>query len=147
MKDLKEFRGMFFDEETPDKVMSVICDNLGRENRLRFWWGNIETGKSWNEENDTCGYIGRSTGTRKIPLLIHNINSTGGGSILTDCVIKIVETRTKRVLYQHPGFNQPVFVVDFVNEVFAEGQIYGRCKNENQAQRLADFMNGKRMTK
>lgn len=147
MKKEIEFGGIWFDETTPPRVMEIISSNLNSK-RFRFWYGDSDTGKSWNEENDICGTIGRSTGGKKIPLLIHNSGSTGGGTLLTACIVKIVDTKTKRVLYQHETFNQPVFhnlgsIVCFGEE----DQIYANCKTERSAKRLADFMNGNRMSK
>lgn len=153
MKDFKEYNGFLFYEGTPEKVMSIISNNHGRETRLRFWYGDKETGKSWNEENDVCGYVGRSTGTKKIALLINNVNSCGGSSILTDCIVKIVNTKTKRVLYQHETFNQPVFSVcasdlpEYHSNVMANEEIHARFGNYKSATRYADFMNGKRNNK
>ena len=147
MKNLVEFRGFWFGEETPEKVKNVIVNNYDRrKTRLRFWFGDNQTGKSWGDENDVCGYIGRSTGTNKIPLLVNNSRSYGGGALMDDRIIKIVDINTKAVLYQHEKFNQSVFTTSG-NEVFANGEIYGRCKNVNAAVRLCDFMNGKRMNK
>lgn len=149
MKNLIEFNGLWFYEGTTKEVMNVVSNNQGRYRRFRFWYGDKETGKSWNEENDVCGYVGRSTGTKKIPLLINNCNSYGGGALMTDSIIKIVDTRTKRVLYQHESFNQPEFIVrSYDCAVLAENDLHAQgFKNEKQAQRYADFVNGKRMSK
>jgi len=149
MKNLIEFNGFWFAEGTASSVQSVIVSNYRCKNRLRFWYGDKKTGKSWNDENDVCGYIGRSTGTKKIPLLINKISSYGGGGLLTDCIIKVVDTGTKRVLYQHENFNQPEFIVRTYDcAVLANNIVHARgFKTEKQAQRYADFMNGKRMNK
>lgn len=140
--ETKEFNGFWFNEETDPKVMEVIS-GLSRETRIRVWYGDNKTGKSWDEENDTCGYIGRTTGTKKIAILINNKRSWGGGALLCHAIVKIVRTDNGNILYKHPNFSQSVFTVQR-NEVFQDGEIYGRCKDEKQAQRLADFMNGKR---
>ena len=146
MKNLKEFNGFYFNENTPEKVMQIVS-SIGRNTRLRFWYG--KDGKSWNEENDVCGSIGRSTGNIKIPLLINNSNSMGGGSLLGDSIIKIVDTKNKMVLYQHENFSQPEFIVrSYDCAVLADNILHAQgFKTEKQAQRYADFMNGKRMNK
>lgn len=146
MKNLVEYNGFWFSENTHTRVKDIISNNLGRSRRLRFWYGDSNTGESWDEENDVCGYIGRSTGSKKIPLLINNCNSYGGGSILDDCVVKIVDTHSKQVLYQHETFKQGYFTCIGI-EVYKNGEIYGRCRTEKSALRLCDFMNGKRMSK
>lgn len=153
MKNLIDFNGLWFYEGTSQKIMSIVYNNQGRENRLRFWYGDKETGKSWNEENDVCGYISRSAGTKKIPLLINNRNSSGGGALMTDSIVKIVETKTGRVLYQHDTFSQPIFSVcisdlpEYHSNVNADNETHARFKSYKSAVRYADFMNGKRMNK
>ena len=148
---LQTNNGTCFNSETNEKVINIIDNLLHSNKRIRVWYG--ENGKSWNEENDICGSIGRSTGTFKIPLLIHSSRSYGGGALLTHCIIKIVDTQTKRVLYVHPNFTQPLFTVtdsdiqDYQANVLSDGQIYGRCKTVTSAKRLAAFMNGERMSK
>lgn len=42
------------------------------------------------------GTVGRSTGKVKIPLLVHNSRSMGGGGILTHCIIGIRLSRKDR---------------------------------------------------
>jgi len=151
MKTEKEVNGLYFNENTPVDVCRIIT-TIGRNTRIRVWYGH-ENGKSWSEENDIMGYIGRSTGTKKIPLLVNNSRSSGGGALLCDCIVKIVETGTNKTVYQHPEFSQPVFSVSdgdmdkYPANVLCDGVIYGRCKTSASAQRLADFMNGKRHNK
>ena len=147
----KEVGGLYFNEDTPQEVCNAILDMRQKRHRIRVWYG--KDGKSWNEENDITGYIGKSTGWKPIPILIHNTRSMGGGALLCDCIVKMVDTTAKRVVYQHPNFSQPVFTVgktertDYPYAIYADGQVYSRHETEKQAQRLADFMNGKRNNK
>lgn len=151
MRNEKEFNGLYFAENTPIDVCRAIT-SISRDTRVRIWYGH-ENGKSWNEENDITGYIGRSTGIEKIPLLINNSRSMGGCAILCNAIVKIVETGTNRILYQHPEFSQSVFTISngdidkYPANVLCDGSIYARCKTVKSAQRLADFMNGKRHNK
>lgn len=122
-----------------------------RSTRVRLWYG--ENGKSWDEENDVTGRIGRSTGSIKIPILVNNSRSYGGGAILTDCIVKIVDIKTKKVLYQHPNFEQGKFEVissdmkEYEANVNRDKETYARCRTLAGAQRLCDFMNGIRFNK
>ena len=109
MKTLVEYNGLFFNEGTNPKVKQIISNNIGREKRFRVWYGDTKTGKSWNEENDVCGYFGKSTGITPISMLVNNTRSFGGGALLTDCIVKIVDIKTKTILFQHENFNQPNF--------------------------------------
>jgi len=143
---MKELNGLSFHANTKLAVMLVLSTLYNSKERVRFWYGD-GSGKSWNEENDVMGRVGRSTGSRKIPLLIKNSNSTGGGGIICDRIIKIVRTRDNRVLYVNNNFNQSVFkAVDC--EVLQDGETFApNCKSPEAAQRLADYMNGKRHSK
>jgi hypothetical protein len=135
--------GTTYRAETPEQVVNAIERAWYREDRVRVWYG--KDGVSWNEENDVTGYIGRTTGNHT-PILIHNKKSIGGGAILTDCIIKMVNTRTGELLYKHPNFTQPVFIAVGL-EVLANNETYARFRNESSAKRYADFMNGKRNNK
>ena len=137
--------GTCYHSETPDAVIEVLEQAKEERKRVRIWYG--ENGKSWNEENDVLGYIGRSTGTNKIPLLVHNRRSYGGGALLDHCIIKVVDLKTGKTLYKHENFKQALFTVEGV-AVLQDGQPFApQCKNQESAQRLCDFMNGKRNAK
>ena len=143
-----------FTSDTDIKVMHVINQLYKNKCRFRLWYGNAETGESWNEENDIIGTVGRSTGTNKIPLLIKKSNSLGGGAILTGCIVKIVNIQTGYTLYVHPKFNQKQFYTlysdpinsDLMN-VLCEGEIYASNLTVSRACKLAEFMNGTRHSK
>ena len=128
--------GTCYNSGTNIRVIERLENAKRLSTRIRVWYG--ENGKSWNEENDICGTIGRSTGSIKIPLLISKSTSFGGGALLTDRIIKIVDTKTKNVLYQHENFSQSFFGAD--DTIVWEGKpgenetIYATCKTPEQAQ-------------
>jgi hypothetical protein len=95
----KVIDGTSFKENTPDNLCNLL--NELRENRTRIVvdYGNVKTGKSWEEVYDISGYIGRSTGSIKIPLLVHNSRSFGGGSLLDDCILSIKTSKGKKEIY------------------------------------------------
>ena len=49
------------------------------------------------------GYVSTSMGPVKIPILLYNNRSSGGRSILTHCIVQIKESKTSKILYQHPN--------------------------------------------
>lgn len=95
--------GTEYDIKTPRKVVEIL--EKYRQNkslgRLELDYGNAKTGQSWGEIHDINGYIGRSTGIYKIPILVHNSRSTGGIAILDYCIVRIRASKGKQVLYQH----------------------------------------------
>ena len=145
-----------FNEKTCDKVKECLEHYYNSKSRVRIWYGDNNTGMSWMEEYDTMGTIGRSTGQQKIPLLIKNSRSSGGGGILCHCIIRIDVISSKRIIYKHPLFNVPSLgVYPNLDEdtkakypfiVLKYGTIQARFKSRTSAYNYIDFMTGERYT-
>jgi|WetSurMetagenome_2_1015567.scaffolds.fasta_scaffold245035_2 hypothetical protein len=99
--------GVFYTADTPDDLIEILEKLRLSHRRVKFCFGDRSTGKDWEEEHDIYGRIGNSTGTIKIPLLIFNNRSFGGGALLTSCIVKITEsTRPYEVIYEHPNYHR-----------------------------------------
>jgi len=98
-KEYKVVNGTSYSVNTNDKVIEVLERCRNNRTRILIDYGDVQTKESWNEVYDISGYVGRSNGTYKVPLLIHNSRSLGGGAILTDCILSIKESKGKRVLF------------------------------------------------
>ena len=85
--------------ETPDELCIVIDNLLQNKQRVVIDYGNTTTKESWNEIHDIKGRIGRSTGVIKIPLLVYNSRSYGGGALSDNCILSIKTTNGGRVVY------------------------------------------------
>jgi len=94
----------YHQETNKDMIMQLEHLRI-YQTRCRFHWGDVKTGKDWGDDCDVIGRIGRSTGSIKIPILLYNSRSSGGGAILDHCIVKITESRGGRVLYQHPKYH------------------------------------------
>ena len=144
----------YFNDETSDKVKECIEYCYNSKLRIRIWYGNTKTGVSWLEEYDVTGTIGRSTGKQKIPLLVKNSRSNGGGGILCHCIIRIDAINSRRTIYKHPLFNVPLLTVATNNEkknknklpfiVSKNNELQARFKSEKQAKNYIGFMLGNR---
>lgn len=98
-----EINGTSFQNETKREVAEVLERCRVNRTRIILDYGH-EDGQSWREPFGTTGYVGRSAGIYKIPILVYNSRSFGGGSILTSCIIQIKESRGGKVLYQHKNY-------------------------------------------
>ena len=146
-----------FDEKTNDAIQRVITSAYHSKQRLRVVFGDVETGEDWLEEHCVIGTVGRSTGTIKKPLLINNSRSTGGCAILTSCILKIVDVKSKHVLYEASNYKKPILVKcvsthnDYMYDVYnvknGSNILHARFKTEKSADNYIEFMQCKRMTK
>lgn len=97
--------GTYYSQNTSDDIIKLLEKLREKRKRVHFRWGDTKTGKDWGETMDVEGTIGRSTGEVKIPLLIAQGRSTGGGGLLTGSIVKIMESKGKKVLYKHPKYH------------------------------------------
>ena len=136
--------------KTQNGVAALLNNLAMSKQRIRLVYGDIDTGKDWLQEYEVLGSIGKSNGSNQIPLLISNSRSTGGGAILEDCILKIVDVKSKKVLYQHDKYITPKF--DIVPSIIGysvtvDGNVQANFKTIKQAQNYIDFMLCKRMSK
>lgn len=109
--DYKVVNETYYDKRTPDEVIRVLENARQGRYRLHISLGETDNergqlGRDWLEEYMSFGYIGRSTGPHKIPLLVHNARSMGGPALLDHCIVRIrYASGSKRVLYQHPNYH------------------------------------------
>ena len=104
--------------ETDDKIITILEYNASFTNksvalrpidkRIRIYYGDVKTGRDWGDKDE--GYIGRTTGKIKRPILVHNTRSSGGSILLDDCIVKIEYANKKRhfrgLIYQHPNYHK-----------------------------------------
>lgn len=149
MKTKYEIYGkMHFMENTPFEVKAILNQYLHTDKRLRIFLGDEK--EYWLEEYDVIGYIGRSSGEIKIPLLIRNSKSNGGGSISTNCIKQI--TLNKKIIYKDPSFKIKEFKIKkspyadkgYTHGVFYNGKNVSNFKSLEKAERYIAFMKGER---
>lgn len=102
----KNIGGTFYHYDTFDNICTILETVKNTHERIRVHYGDTKTGKDWNEQHHVTGYIERSTGSIKIPLLIYNERSIGGPALLDHCIVKITTTKGKKLLYQHHNYHQ-----------------------------------------
>ena len=105
-KNSKEYKlcdGTYYSYDTPNKVIDILESARRQGNRIRIFYGNPDTGEDYKETEDVLGYIGRSTGEIKVPVIVYNKRSTGGSKVLDQAIIKITADK-HQTLYQHPQY-------------------------------------------
>lgn len=89
--------GTHYHIDTPDELCYKLEELRNSRIRCRFILGS--EGKEWQGQSD-CGRVGRSTGSCKVPLTIFNKRSTGGGELLTHCIVRIVTAMGGTEIYR-----------------------------------------------
>lgn len=153
-QEYKVSNGTWYNKETEDNVIHTLETCRVMNYPVRLFLGDVKTGRDWLEENDVTGRIGRSMGPIKVPILLANSRSIGGGSILTHCIVRIiykVESGAKRE-WRAANYQQPEFHVLTPGSVFVvgEGTYHAAFRGPfgmDKARRYVDFMSGRRMTK
>jgi len=151
MKTYQEINGTFFDSRTSPEVIKVLEAARQNRTRLHISFGDTESGEDWLDEFTSHGYIGRSMGPTKSPLLIANRRSTGGLGLLDHCVVRIRQSAGGRVLYRHPKYHhgnleirrkaEPLRLHDgrvLTVDVLRDGKLHAAFENMEKARRWAN---------
>lgn len=126
--------------------------------RYRIWYGDRETGRSWNEEYSVTGTVGRTCRIFKEPILLANCRSCFGEAILVGSLIRVDDITSHRTLWKVSNFHVEKLYLETTgseNYPYAVMQLkdngavsnIANFKTENQAKRWIDFMNGRRYCK
>ena len=139
-----------------EKLWKVLSSLVHSGRRVRIWYGDTETGRSWNVESEFAGTIGRSTGKIAIPILIKNSRSYGG-ALLDDCIVRIDDIKEKRTIYKSDNFHVEDMIVYEIfgdanykyrvaklSEDSGEWEVQANFKTEQQAHNYVAFMRGER---
>lgn len=152
MKNYRIMNGIAYDKRTPIDVIKALEIARAGGLRIRIFYGDPETGRSWMDEWGMMGTLGRSTGEYKIPLLITRRHNLGGAAILDHCIIRITAARGAQVLYSHPNFHTPALRVEPWGNTWgvfreAESGPHATFPTEEKARRWVDYITGRRNTK
>ena len=151
-KRYKVYNGTWYCFDTPDRVIQILDNAMKNHERIRVFYGDADTGCDWMEIYDTIGYVSRSCGSVKIPLLIKNSRSIGSTGILDGSIVKI--TIDKVVVYQQSNYRLPnmeireasdsLKAIGYNYSTFADGKNDLNCKTMKQAENHVAFLKGER---
>lgn len=100
--EYQKFNGTSYRSEMPMELIEVLETARKNKTPLVLRYGDLN-GKDWMEECDCVGRIGRSTGTRKVPLIIAEGECSGPE---LSSIVKVVQKSSGKVLYQHPNYHR-----------------------------------------
>lgn len=156
-REIQEPSGTYYREGTPRAVISALEIQRVAGNRVRFFLGDPETGAQWHEENEVSGYVGRTTGEIKMAILLETKNSSGGGIIMTDNILRLLVDG--REVYRHPKYVDAKITLHNIEpikvpsgpaltvRVDIDGNEWANFSARTKAERWKAFMEGKRMTR
>lgn len=106
--------GTTYHDKTPLRLGELLERARRGGWRLKLCYGytedheNGKAGQDWSERYGVTGYVGRSMGPEKVPLLLHNSLSVGGGAILDHYIVRVMfsNKRDGGDLYKHPKYHQ-----------------------------------------
>jgi hypothetical protein len=101
MKNHFEYKGVFFSEGTPTELCDLLLKLKEDKTRVVFDFGDVKTNQSWGDRYDIAGRIGKSNGVKPVLILLNKVTSSGGGSILTNFILSVKESKGKKLLYQN----------------------------------------------
>ena len=117
---------------------------------VRIFQGDTLTGRDWCEENDVVGRIGRSTGSRKIPLLIA-CGEHGGPGLLDACIVRMMDVQANTDIYRHPLYLTPDISIKLEEKpehpqrpwsAKRDGETVARFSTVHEASEYLQFMTG-----
>lgn len=145
--------GTHFHPDTPADLVAVLEQLRISKAKVRLFVGDRQTGEAWAEECDCYGRIGRSMGPVKVPLIVAP-RSDSGPQLLDHCIVGVL-TAPGVWAWKHPRLDLGAWTIHTCVETFGKttykaqthlnGTLHGRHSSVAKAERLLDFMTGKRM--
>lgn len=104
--------GTKYHSATPANVIRALEEAREGRYRIRVFYGDTDTGRDWDERYDVTGYVSRSIGPTKVPILLANARSPGGPAMLDHCIVRIrhsskqARRRHGGDIYRHPRYHR-----------------------------------------
>lgn len=99
----------YCDQKTVDDVRNVLTDIYHKRSltskRIRVWYGNVETGRAWNDMFNVCGYVGRNMDRYPRPTVMQFKSSIEGEVLATNKIVRIDIVESGETVYSHEKFH------------------------------------------
>ena len=176
-KEYKVCNGTFYSAEALDGAILALEYARVNKIRIRIFYAYKTTEEKengvkdsefdvlevWKDENDCIGWLGRSIGDIKIPILLSSSSSCFGSPIVESRVV-LVKTTGGRALFSADGLKFPEWKVNadfdkktcellYKTSLMEDFKVYATCKNGDfqkavrRMERLSEYMRGVRFTK
>lgn len=124
-----------------EKLKNVVNTLVNSDTRVRVFLMN-DTGNYIPDEYDIMGYVRKTSSG--YPLLVNNRRSLGGGTFPYN-VGKIIDTKTKKVLFINPSFKIGEFNLKHDDDGYSvsyNDTIIAVFKEQEKAIKFISFMKG-----
>lgn len=145
--------GTHYHHSTPRDLITLLESLRISKRKVRIFLGDTATGEAWAEECDCHGQIGRSMGPMHVPLMVEP-RADGGPQLLDHCIVGVL-TAPGVWAWKHSSLDLGTWTLGTAVETFGtttykaqtyhNGTLHSRHTSVAKAQRLLDFMTGKRM--
>jgi len=148
---MKIVNGTHYHDETSDKLIEELEGARINNSRVKFIYGKY--GRRWWDTCSTYGFIGRSTGVKKIPIICPTRKSVGGDAILDNCVVQLFVGHVQVYIDESmkDALNNYEYSIDYSDKFkkfylnINDGEFISRHSTLTSARRLKDFLIGERL--
>lgn len=90
--------GVQYKQEAPGAVIQVLEEARQNATRISIIYGDITSGKAWNNGEPRTGYVSKNA--INLPILISGRQGLGGQCIMDASILEIKEVRGGKSLYK-----------------------------------------------
>ena len=91
--------GTSYHKETPADLIRVLEQLRKEMSHIILSYGDVKTGKVWIGITPNSGFIDRTSGPIKVPIILRTLRSSGGVPILAHCIFTI-QSNTNKTIYE-----------------------------------------------
>lgn len=148
-------KGLEFMSTLPIGAANALIGAWKSGDRVRIFYGDVDTGEQWMEDHDVSGYVEPAYFLR-MPVLAYSKRSVSTTPIMQNCLVRIIRTKDGKELWRAANYQDPYLYIaptpDWLRDAGYNWGVHdAREKNlanfrtKAKAQAYIDFQKGKRM--